>query len=203
MIRPGPGVAFTEASDGDQRGDPDARRRAAALLDVARGWATVSQVHGDLVCRVADPGPAGEGDAMVTSTTELALTVFTADCLGVVMTGRGGVAVAHAGWRGLVSGVLERTVEMMAAAGTQTDRAFIGPAIGPCCFEVGPEVAARFDSLATTSWGTTSVDLAAAARRRLTGIDVEIVGGCTMCGGEFSHRRDRRPMRMAALGWLP
>ncbi len=172
-------------------------------LGVAEEWATVTQVHGRGVVRVERPGPAGEGDALFTTVPGLVLAVFTADCLGVVLGRPGMVGVAHAGWRGLSAGVLEALVDEMTSAGGAPTSAEIGPGIGPCCFEVGPEVAARFpEDVSTTGWGTTSVDLVAAARRRLHPIHVESDGRCTHCQGGFSHRRDATRDRMAALGWV-
>lgn len=199
----GKGHAFTGPEDGDMRAGLGARRRVSERLAIASDWATVDQVHGAEVVTVARPGPAGSADGLVTVVEELPLAVFTADCLGVVMSGPGTVGVAHAGWRGLACGVIEATGERMAEMGCAPGCAFIGPGIGPCCFEVGPEVAERFpEDLARTTWGTTSIDLVAAARRRLAGLPVEEDGRCTACGGGFSHRRDGTAQRMAALGWV-
>ena len=130
--------------------------------------------------------------------------MFTADCLGVVFESEWAVGVAHAGWRGLDAGVLEATRKMMAGLGGAPVRAIVGPGIGACCFEVGPEVADRFpQSLGTTSWGTVSVDLVGEARRRLPGMTFEEVGGCTRCDDRyFSFRNGDRTVRMAAVGWL-
>lgn len=198
------GAGFTRVAEGDMRHDPSARRRASERLGVAVEWATVTQVHGRVVRRVEGPGPAGEGDALFTKVPGLVMAVFTADCLGVVLSGPGMVGVAHAGWRGLSAGVLEALSAEMAGAGSVPTRAAIGPGIGPCCFEVGREVAARFPlDTSTTTWGTPSVDLVGAARRRLSGMEVEVGGRCTHCQGGFSHRLDRTPARMAALGWIP
>lgn len=198
------GVAFTRPSEGDMRADREARRAAAARLGISERWATVEQVHGDDVVVVDRPGPAGKADAVVTTVPGLPLAVFTADCMGVVLTAPDVVGVAHAGWRGVAAGVLESAVEAMGEHGRGPVSAHIGPAIGPCCFEVGDEVASLFIGDArVTSWGTTSVDLASAARRRLGGIDVETDGRCTACGGGPSHRRDGTTQRLAAIGWLP
>ena len=203
MIRPATGVAFTWSDDGDVRGDHNRRRAVGEELGVGSEWATVEQVHGADAVPVSRPGPAGRADALVTTSHGLPVAVFTADCLGVVLRGEGGVGVAHAGWRGLVAGVLESAVSGLDEAGTPPLTAHIGPGIGPCCFEVGPEVAELFgEHTSLTSWGTTSVDLASAAARRLDGLDVWVDDRCTRCGGGFSHRRDSTPHRMAALGWV-
>lgn len=196
-------AAFSRAADGDLRRDPAARRAVSERLGVPTSWATVTQVHGAGVVEAATSGDHGEADALITTIPDLPLAVFTADCLGVVVHADAVVAVAHAGWRGLAAGVLEATLEAMRARGITARRAEIGPAIGPCCFEVGPEVAERFpDHIARTTWGTTSVDLVAAAATRLHLPTVQR-GGCTRCGDDaFSHRRDRTSHRMAAVGWL-
>lgn len=195
MIRPGPGVVFTTAADGDMRRDLAARRR----VGVGSEWATVRQVHGATVVEADHPGDHGDADGLITEAPGLPLAVFTADCLGIVIHGSGRVAVAHAGWRGVYSGVVDEAL----APFDQVDSIHIGPHIRPCCFEVGPEVADLFaDDLATTSWGTTSVDLAAAVARRLP-VEPVVVDLCTRCGGDtFSHRRDGTDARMASLGWL-
>lgn len=203
MNLPAPGVAFSWSQDGDLRSDQRGRTAFSRALGISPDWATVDQVHGADVRVVSGSGLAGAADALVTTTPNLPVAVFTADCLGVVLRSEGAVGVAHAGWRGLGSGVLETTLEAVAGSGPGPVHAFLGPAIGPCCFEVGPEVAERFaDDLATTTWGTTSVDLVAAARRRLGGVAVHHDGRCTACGDGFSHRRDATTYRMAAVGWL-
>lgn len=203
MIHPGPGVAFTWSDDGDIRCDPSRRRTVAARLGVGSAWSTVDQVHGPEVRVVSAPGPAGTGDALVTTVPSVPLAVFTADCLGVVMAGPGIVAVAHAGWRGLAAGILEAACETMAGQGSPPTSAYFGPRIGPCCFEVGEEVVTLFeDDVSATTWGTNSVDLAAAAARRLPGLEIWVDHRCTACGGGHSHRRQGTGQRMAALGWI-
>lgn len=197
------GRAFTDPADGDMRGDPKARRAVSDRLGISADWATVTQVHGGDALRVDRPGVAGEADALVTTRPGLPLAVFTADCLGVVLSGPGSVGVAHAGWRGLAAGVLEAAAGLMAEVDGPPRSAALGPAIGPCCFEVGDEVAELFpDQVATTSWGTTSVDLAGAAASILDGIDLSRDRRCTACGGGFSHRKSGTGARLAALGWL-
>ncbi|MCP4249381.1 MAG: polyphenol oxidase family protein [bacterium] len=207
MIRPPGfrGVAFTSARDGDLRKDVAARRATAALLEIPDAWATVDQVHGGQVVEAQAPGSLGEADAIYTSRSELPAAVFTADCLAVVLEADHGVGIAHAGWRGVVAGVVDTLRTEMEATGWNLLRAAIGPGIGPCCFEVGPEVAARFGTNgAITTWGTVSVDLSAAVAARLGGLEIWQAGTCTRCSDEFfSHRRDETTARMAGIGWLP
>jgi hypothetical protein len=207
MIRPPGfrGVAYSSAGDGDLRNDPEARRQLSADIGIAREWATVRQVHGGLAIEAIGSGVLGEADAVYTIRPGLPAAVFTADCLGVAIEADQGVGIAHAGWRGVVAGVVENLRTAMNAAGRTPLRAAIGPGIGPCCFEVGPEVAERFPAnTSTTTWGTASVDLPAAVASRLEGLEVWQAGTCTRCSeGFFSHRRDGTPARMAAIVWLP
>jgi len=199
------GVAFTDGGDGDQRNDLTARSAVSSWLGISRQWATLRQVHGTRVVKAGGPGELDEADSIWTEQPGLPLAVFTADCFGVVLLADGAVGVAHAGWRGVSAGVVSRLREEMAGHGHPPRRAAIGPGIGPCCFEVGPEVAERFPAdAAETSWGSTSVDLASALRRELDGIDVWVSGACTMHDpGHFSHRHTRTLLRHATIAWIP
>ena len=199
-----PGAAFTTAVDGDLRSDPRARHRVSEALGIPSAWAVTRQIHGHAVVDVEAPGSQGDADALVTSRTMLPLAVLTADCVGVVAHAEGAVGVAHAGWRGAAGGVIEAMRRSLEASGGPLRRAVLGPHIGPGCFEVGPEVAERFDGhVSRTTWGTVSVDLASSIEERL-GVEVERLGECTMCGSDgFSHRRDGDDRRMAAIGWIP
>lgn len=199
----GRGVAFTAPADGDMRSDQGARRRVSDHLGIDARWATVEQVHGAEVVEVTRGGPHGQADGMVATVPGLAAAVFTADCLGVVLHGRGVVGVAHAGWRGLAAGVLESTMERMEELGARPDHAALGPAIGPCCFEVGAEVAELFpDDLSVTTGGRVSVDLVGAALRRLPGLEAAVNRRCTACEGGPSHRSEGTHRRLAAIGWM-
>jgi polyphenol oxidase len=204
MIQTCPGAVFGTADDGDLRFDLAARRLFSKRAGIGNEWATVRQVHGATVLRVEQPGEAGEADALFTSERSLPLAVFTADCFPVVLVGPDAVGVAHAGWRGAAAGVVERLRTDMTDAGVAPERACVGPGIGPCCFEVGPEVRSAFPTHhATTTWGTPSVDLRGAIVEALAGLDVWQSGQCTRCGsGFFSHRRDRTSARMAGVTWL-
>lgn len=206
MIEP-PGLfwaAFSDGSDGDMRHDREARRRLASAYGLPDRWATVRQVHGNTVVRVTEPGAAGPADAMWTTEGQLALAVFTADCFGVVLRAEKAVGVAHAGWRGASTGVVARLRSAMAEEGHVPSAAAVGPGIGPCCFEVGQQVAEQLPGFeATTSWDTTSVDLRAAVSMQLHGLETWVSPVCTRHQhGYFSHRENRTAMRMATLGWL-
>jgi purine-nucleoside/S-methyl-5'-thioadenosine phosphorylase / adenosine deaminase len=198
------GMSFSEAADGDLRNDADARRVTSIGFKIADQWATVRQIHGATVHRVQAPGVAGEGDALWTVAADLPVAVFTADCFGVILGAEEAVGVAHAGWRGVAAGVVPQLRAAMAGNGYPPVRAAIGPGIGPCCFEVGPEVAKEFPDYTTrTTWGTVSVDLESALEHQLEGIETWIARDCTRHeDGWFSHRRDQTRSRLATIGWL-
>lgn len=206
MIKPPgmDGVAFSERADGDLRADDRARAAFSSGLGVAERWGVAHQVHGAAVVMVDRSGNAGDADAIWTTIPGLPVAVFTADCFGVVLHGVGAVGVAHAGWRGAASGVVTQLRSRMTAAGHPPQRAAIGPGIGPCCFEVGPDVASRFEEhVSQTSWGTVSVDLVGELRTQLEGLETWVADACTMHEARwFSHRGDVAPERMAAIGWL-
>ena len=192
------------------------RRRLATELGV-RGVVFLDQVHGTGVAVVdAVPGPRDRdrpaSDAAVTALPGVALAVLTADCVPVLLADPAGrvAAVAHAGRRGLLAGVLAEVVAAMAAAGARPDRvrAVIGPAAGACCYEVPADlqeeaVAVLPAARATTTWGTPSLDLraGAAAQLRALGVaDVASAGGCTVEDTAlYSYRRSRVTGRFAGV----
>ena len=200
--------------------DPEAVRRNRALLRAhlpqEPHW--LQQVHGTQVLQVMlDAREALEADAAVTYIPNQVCAVLTADCLPVLLCAENGssVAVAHAGWRGLAAGVLERTVQAMALPGERV-LAYLGPAIGPRAFEVGAEVRAAFmavESQAAQAFQAIEgsdkylADLYLLARQRLARAGVvRVYGGdfCTYSDPErfFSYRRDGATGRMATLMWL-
>jgi YfiH family protein len=200
------------------------RRRLAAALGFATDRVAIAhQVHGAELIDHADsssspcsfasydggqelppPGEVAiaEADGHVVTADGMAALVFVADCVPVALSGPGGAAILHCGWRGLAAGIVARG----AAAVGATDAA-IGPSIGPCCYEVGEEVLAAFDQLGEGVAVGRMLDLVEVARRLLaeTGVErVETSGLCTSCEPElfFSHRRDRgRTGRQAGLAW--
>jgi YfiH family protein len=152
------------------------------------------QVHSPTVHR-AGPGTRGEpGDGLWTDEPHVPLLAMSADCLPIVITrseGPRAIAVLHAGWRGLSEGVITAGVQ---ALGNGRFAAVIGPAIGPCCYEVGPEVSELFDDDLTANG---KLDLWTAADRALRAAGVERVERVDLCTYEypelfFSHRRDGR-----------
>lgn len=144
-----------------------------------------------------------EADGHVVREPGLAPLVFVADCLPVALHGPGGLAMVHAGWRGLAGGIVGAAAEAVEAT-----TAAIGPGIGPCCYEVGEEVLAAFGDLGEGVAAGGMLDLPEVARRQLAraGVaDVRSAGLCTSCEAElfFSHRRDRgRTGRQAGMAWL-
>ncbi len=182
------------------------RRRIVAAVEGDAESATMAwQVHGADVREVDDspatglftrPGaePFPKSDGLVTSLTGRPLVLLTADCIPVAVAAADGgrVAILHAGWRGLVSGIVEEGVRAVGVPAV----AAVGPGAGPCCYEVREDVAGPL----TARFGADVVrdgraDLWLAARRALEGAGVEVVdvaGECTICtpGRYFSHRRD-------------
>ncbi len=144
-----------------------------------------------------------EADGHIVREPGLAPLVFAADCLPVALYGPGGLAMVHAGWRGLAGGIVGAAAEAVKAT-----TAAIGPGIGPCCYEVGEEVLDAFTDLGEGIAVGRMLDLPEAARRLLAeaGVgQVESAGLCTSCEEElfFSHRRDQgRTGRQAGIAWI-
>jgi YfiH family protein len=179
------------------------RRRLAAALGFAPEQVVFArQVHGTDLLHHPREGGVVEADGHVVGEPGLAPLVFTADCLPVELRGPGGVAMVHAGWRGLAGGIVAAAAEAVEAT-----RAAVGPGIGPCCYEVGEEVLTAFADLGDVAEGR-MLDLPEVARRLLAraGVEqVESAGLCTSCEEEmfFSHRRDAgRTGRQAGLAWI-
>ena len=206
MIRPlgFRGAAFGAALEGDGRGRESNRRAISEELGIPSDWAYLRQVHGGAVVRAGQSGRLGDADALFSTVPMLPLAIATADCYPVVLEAHCAVGIAHAGWRGAVAGTVRSLREAMAAAGAAPVRAAVGPGIGPCCFEVGPEVTARFPGLErSTTWGTRSLDLIEAIIRQLEGLEVWTSGMCTHCGGGYhSYRRDGTEERQVAVAWV-
>jgi YfiH family protein len=199
------GAAFGAAVHGDVRTDSSGRRRLASTLGLEDRWAHASQVHGNRVVCVSEPGNQGEADALYVEVPGLAVTVATADCVPVVIEADAAVAVVHAGWRGAVAGVLEETLAALEWAGHTPRRAAIGPSIGPCCYEVGDDVAEHFEGFTSvTTWGTTSVDIAGYLADEVRELEVWRSDVCTYTDPAYnSHRRNSTRARQVAVGWLP
>jgi YfiH family protein len=194
------------------------RARLRQLLELRREPAWLQQVHGTTVANADVPsadGPPVVADAAVASHRDSACVIMVADCLPVLFTARDGarVGAAHAGWRGLAAGVLENTVQALGVAPGEI-RAWLGPAILQPRFEVGADVRDAFtgrdpaaaDYFQPNARGRWQADLVGLARRRLRALGVEDVSGGEWCTAAdprrfYSHRRDGRGGRMAALIW--
>jgi len=192
------------------------RNRAILRAALPHDPVWLMQVHGTAVVDAASVSATPHADASFTRSHRVVCVVQVADCLPVLLADRAGtvVAVAHAGWRGLAGGVIERTIEAMRAPARELV-AWLGPAIGQDAFEVGGEVyetfvgpdagaAAAFRTGAPGKW---HADLYALARRRLAAAGVAEVSGGGWCTHAeetrfFSYRRSRVTGRMAALVWL-
>jgi polyphenol oxidase len=197
--------------------------RDAAELPAEPAW--LRQVHGiDVADLDAAPAVAPTADAAVSASIGCVCAILTADCLPVLITTTDGtvVAAAHAGWRGLASGVLEATVQAVRAraATSATLQAWLGPGIGPRHFEVGEDVRAAFmadDAAASAAFvagreGRWQCDLYQLARLRLARAGVVSISGGDLCtyadaARFYSHRRDVQHQgrastgRMATLIW--
>ncbi|NJL26668.1 MAG: polyphenol oxidase family protein [Thermoanaerobaculia bacterium] len=187
--------------------------RAQLPAGVEPAW--LRQVHSDRVVD-ASPGCCGEGDALWARDSGLGLAVVTADCVPVILAGREGVAVAHAGWRGVAAEIVAATLARLGEP-VQQVTAWIGPAIGRCCYEVGHDVAARVVEaiapgrragvLLAGPRDRPHLDLAAAVAAQLEtqGIgEIQRVACCTRCSETmlWSYRRDgQQAGRNLALVW--
>jgi polyphenol oxidase len=184
--------------DDVQRVDENRRILCAEVGTEPDRLALNRQIHSSVVHR-AEPGARGEpGDGLWTDEHDLPILAFAADCLPIALVrsnGAPGAAVLHAGWRGLLGGVVGAGVEVLGGP----LRACLGPAIGPCCYEVGAEVAQPFAiAFGADVLRGRNLDLWTAGERalRAAGVDhVERVDLCTACHPElfFSHRRDGKP----------
>lgn len=193
------------------------RRRVHQALGLPAEPCWIRQVHGVRAVQMPQAAPEPEADASFTFERGVVCAVQAADCLPVLFCDENGtrVAAAHAGWRGLAGGVLERTVAALGVAPGQL-LAWLGPAIGPEAFEVGDEVRDAFvagDAEAVHAFrpgavaGKHYADLYALARRRLALAGVNRVSGGGLSTHAdparfYSYRRDGVTGRMAALIWL-
>ncbi|MCT4715292.1 polyphenol oxidase [Enterobacteriaceae bacterium H18W14] len=192
------------------------RRLFYAAADLPSKPVWLEQVHGTTVLKLTgEPYASKRADASWSDTPGTVCAVMTADCLPVLFCNKSGteVAAAHAGWRGLCEGVLEETVACFKDS-PENIIAWLGPAIGPDAFEVGPEVYAAFvakDAKAEAAFRPAGekyyADIYTLARQRLANTGIKQVYGGDRCthseaGDFFSYRRDRITGRMASFIWL-
>ena len=188
---------------------------------------TMKQVHGDNIVEVKDKSlkEVGEADGMITGEPGVHLGVLTADCVPILFVApkKRLAAAVHAGWRGTLAGIAERTVRLFAdqygvPAGDL--EVALGPSIGPCCYEVKDDVAEplmkKWGKLTTPSvlvkQGKTFVNLSRLNRDILRAAGVPgnqlfQMGPCTSCATEdfFSYRRagGQTGRQISVIGWLP
>jgi len=230
----GPGGLNLGRKSGDDLAHVEANRARLLKLTGRDEAAWLSQVHGAHVVSADDALAAAqrgdaplEADASATATSGTVCVVMIADCMPVLICDAQGRAVgaAHAGWRGLAAGVVEKTaqqVALLAGADMSALHAYLGPCIGPQTFEVGPDVRDAFMNAVggaqredvakafvdhPANAGKYLADLPRLARLKLAAIGVTSVTGgdhCTYTERElfYSYRRDRETGRMAAMIWL-
>jgi len=194
---------------------PDAVRENRERVAHARGlaspdeWCWLHQVHGADVATGTGPGARATADAAVTAMSGIPLVVLTADCAPIAIADDDAVGVVHAGWRGLLAGVVPAAVDALRAVGSGRVRAVIGPCIRAAHYEFGAEdlaaVAARFGDVVVgeTAEGRRALDLAAGIRAAFAECGIDDVaddGVCTYTDERyFSHRRDGRTGRQAVV----
>ncbi len=200
----------------DARAVADNRQRLVEGAGLPQMPVWLEQIHGTRVVRLDGQTPADlRADAVYSNVPGQVCAVMTADCLPVLFCSQAGdeVAAAHAGWRGLCNGVLEQTLAAFAAEPGRIS-AWLGPAIGPQQFEVGPEVRAAFiavDDAAAAAFTPQGdkflADIYLLARQRLQRAGIHAIYGGDRCTVSeishfFSYRRDGITGRLASLIWL-
>lgn len=199
--------------------DHEVRARRQSVLDLP--WTWLRQVHGDTVVAADGPG-SGAGsvaDGAWTHAAATPLAILTADCAPVALASpEGVVGAAHAGWSGVMAGIVESTVQAMRAAGATDVHAVVGPCICPGCYEFGAGDLEAVESRlgptvrSSTRDGCPALDLRAVVRAALglAGVnEVHLVARCTSCdldadGGSptwFSWRARRERQRQAMVVW--
>ncbi|HUQ62900.1 MAG TPA: polyphenol oxidase family protein [Acidimicrobiales bacterium] len=213
-------VVFTTRDDGDMghggeyatEVDAEVAARRRTIVDLP--WTWLRQVHGSAVVHVTEPGGgAGQvADAVVSSRPDCPLVILTADCAPVALASPEGIIGAvHAGWAGLVAGVIGRAVDEMRTIGASDVRAVLGPTIHPECYEFGDDDLKRIEGRlgpqvrSRSRAGAPALDLPGGVGLALRQAGVEkltSVGGCTACDTNlFSWRARRDKERQAMVVW--
>jgi YfiH family protein len=184
---------------------PEASRQE--ILDAVSGFETrlelsrLQQIHSSSVVQ-AVAGHAGLGDALIATTSRLALSIATADCVPVLLSSGSQTAAVHAGWRGIASDIVPRAARLIESPGSETT-AWIGPSIGPCCYEVSSEVASEvlggqhFHCTSSASTNRPHLDLGRVVIEQLRAANVydsRHIPTCTKCHPErlWSYRGEAR-----------
>jgi YfiH family protein len=176
--------------------DPEAVAENLSLIRTAtkgRPAAWVTQVAGDTVLRVSEPGLAGEADALITEEPDLCLSVAIADCVPVALVGEREIAMVHSGWRGTLAGVSGKAARALQGPAI---RAYIGPSIRRCCYEVSQELADTFAGVFgqdVVSGRYLSLQDAIKTDLEGAGVEVHDLGLCSGCRPDlfYSHRMQK------------
>ena len=206
-------VRFTDAGDGDFRvvdPEPDLEWRRRSIVD--RPWSWIRQVHGSNVLEVAEPGEhaGSEADGLITTAVGCPVAVTTADCAPVVLLAGSGLAVVHAGWRGLLAGIVELAGSRLRELGGPPRGTLLGPCIGPGAYRFGTAelepIVGRFGQAvrSTTTDGEPALDLSAAVAKacEAVGWPAPEPPACTSGPRWFSHRTRAEQSRQTAVAWL-
>ena len=209
-------VVVTDSRDGDLAPQADSAALETRQAGVApMPWTWLRQVHGSGVVEVGWPGDrhGATADAAVTNRVGCTLSVTVADCAPVaILADGGGLAVVHAGWRGILGGVIESAMDLLSDVTVGPFRAVIGPCINACCYAFGVDdlerVVAHLGDGAggKTRTGHPALDLPAAVIATLRGVGVvesEVDGTCTSCDDDYwSYRSTGTRERHAMAAWL-
>ena len=176
--------------------DPEAVDENLSIVRAAmngRPAAWVRQVAGDTVLRVSEAGLAGEADALITAEKDLCLSVAIADCVPVALVGEREIAMVHSGWRGTLAGVSGKAARELQDS---TLRAYIGPSIRRCCYEVSQDLAHEFAAQFgedVVSGRYLSLQDAIRADLEEAGVEVHDLGLCSGCRPDlfYSHRMQK------------
>ncbi len=206
-------VVSTDRNDGDfavSLTGPEFARVRADVVDAE--WTWLRQVHGADVVVASTPGEgAGEvADAVVTAKPGVPIAVTTADCAPVVLVGTTAVGVAHAGWKGIMAGVIEATSDQLRSLGAEPIAALCGPCIQPADYEFGPEALDEIEERlgtrvrSTTRKGTPALDMTAAvaAACEAAGWPPPDRPKCTSAPSYFSHRTRGDVGRQTTVAWI-
>ncbi len=222
-------VSMSETTDGDMAiGDLRTRKEsiqrasqslmehnAGLVIPSSQHWSFLTQVHGEKCIQVGtnDAITGAEGDALLTDQEEKVLTVQVADCVPIALISENGaIAVIHAGWRGLLNGVIESASQDLERRVTGSQVAVIGPHIGSCCYEFGRQDLESFikrfgpSVVGNTGSSSSSLDLSKITRVILEKENIELIyedSSCTSCETKFwSYRANRTQKRQCLFAWL-
>ena len=222
-------VAMSEITDGDMAiNDLKTREKsiqeaslslvehnAGLVIPTSQHWSFLTQVHGSENIEVKENGSVLglEGDALFTTQERKVLTIQTADCVPVALISNSvAIAVIHAGWKGLLNGVIENASEALQKEFPGDLAAVIGPHIGPCCYEYGRKDLDSFIEMfgasvaGVTNSSTDSLDLMAIVRVILEKSGIEIAykdDSCTSCDSKFwSYRSSGTQKRQSLFAWI-